>query len=175
MKKLLPAIVLVLGACSGGGASAPADAGSSNSEAPQASEAVESQAAAQSMDEGSKESAASAPGGITLTIGDETWEFDGALCAYYNAPAGEPGSEWNVSYKQGNNQVYVNVDSFGQDVSITDVVDYGSLEWEAAGDAVTINVDGNEITAEGTFTDKAGAEPEREGTLTATCASWYEG
>jgi hypothetical protein len=175
LRKLLPALVLVLGACSGGGASAPADAGSSDSEAPQASEAAESQTAAQSADEGSKESAASAPGGITLTIGDETWEFAGALCASYNAPAGEPGSEWNVSFKEGNNQVYVNFESSDHYVSITDVVDYGSLDWSASGDDVTIEASGNDIHAEGTFRDNVNGAPSQPGTLDATCASWYEG
>lgn len=175
MRKLLPAFVLVLGACSGGGASAPEDAGSSDPTAQPSSEAVESQVATPSPDEGSKESAASAPGGITLTIGDETWEFAGALCATYNAPAGEPGSEWNVSFKEGDNQVYVNVDSIRDYVSITDVVNYGTLQWEAAGADVTIEVSGNDIHAEGTFSDEANGAPSQPGTLDATCASWYEG
>lgn len=175
MKKLLPAILIILGACSSGGASAPAESASGESEAPAASQGAASEAPSPAASEASRESTASAPGGITLTIGDETWEFDGALCAYYNAPAGEPGSEWNVSFKQGNNQVYVNVDSFGQDVSITDVVDYGTLQWVADGDDLMLSVDGNEIHAEGTFRDEAtGADP-MQGTLDATCASWFEG
>lgn len=174
MRKLVPALLLVLAACGGGGASESAEEAASEgattgSEAAQASE----EAPAESAPEAS--AALDAPGSITLTIGDETWEFAGALCATYNAPAGDPGSEWNVSYKEGNNQVYVNVDSFGQDVSITDVVDYGSLQWVADGNDLTIDVSGNDIHAEGTFRDDANGAPSQPGTLDATCASWFEG
>jgi hypothetical protein len=175
MRKLLPALVLVLGACAGGEASAPAAESSapetSQSQAPQASEAVASQGA----DSGSKAPAADVPGGITLTIGDETWDFAGALCAYTNAPAGEAGSEWNVSYLQDDNQVYVNDDSFGQEVSITDVVNYGTFQWVADGDDLMLTVDGNDVHAEGTFRDDATGAPSQYGSLDATCASWFEG
>ena len=119
--------------------------------------------------------ASGTPGEIVLTIGDETWEFTGALCAFRNAPAGEAGSEWNVSMKQGDLQVYVSEDSYGSSVSITDVVNYGTFEWGAEGDAISLNVDGNDITAEGTFTDNAEGNPPTEGTLTATCANWAQG
>ena len=113
--------------------------------------------------------------GITLTIGDETWEFPSALCAYLNAPAGQDGSEWNVSRVHGDLQVYISDDSYGARVSITDIVNYGDLEWVAEGNDVTLNVDGNNITAEGTFTDAVSGFPDREGTLTATCASRHSG
>jgi len=80
-----------------------------------------------------------------------------------------------VSFKEGNLQVYINHDAARDYVSITDVVDYGTFEWSAAGASVTITADGNEITAKGTFTDGAGDGQPTAGTLTATCASWYEG
>ena len=96
-------------------------------------------------------------------------EFPGSLCATDNAPTGEEGSEWNVSFQDGNLPVYINHDAVEDYVSITDPVDYGTFKWSAAGDAVTIVADGNEITA------GAGDGQPTAGTLTATCASWFEG
>lgn len=170
----LSVLLLLAVACGGGNDAEPAadtsaqDTGST----PAGAASVSEDAASEPGD-----SAAPPAGGagITLTIGDETWQFDSALCAYTNAPAGEDGSEWNVSFKQGDLQVYVNQDSYGPSISLTDVVNYGTLEWTAEGDAVTLTVDGNDITGSGTFTDKTGSGLEREGTLTASCANWVQG
>ena len=161
---------VVLGACSSDDSSS-----SARSESVAEGTTTETGNAASTASEVSTSAPVDAPGGITLTIGDETWEFGGALCAYQNAKPGDPESEWNVSFKQDNLQVYVNNDSFGPSVSITDVVNFGTSEWVAEGDAIELTVDGNEITAEGTFTDKAGGGLEREGTLTAECPSWVGG
>ncbi len=40
---------------------------------------------------------------------------------------------------------------------------------------MTIEASGNDIHAEGTFSDEANGAPSQPGTLDATCASWYEG
>ena len=50
-----------------------------------------------------------------------------------------------------------------------------TFDWQAEGDAISVSIDGLVVTAEGTFTDAAVGLPDREGTLTATCPSWYEG
>ena len=103
---------------------------------------------------------------ITLTVGSEMWEFDGALCAFYNAEPGQPGSEWNVSFTDDGGQIYADVTG-----------DYPALSygvWSAEGDAVVFAYDGDTITAEATFQNDDGL-PAEEGTFTATCASWYSG
>lgn len=170
---LITPLLLALGACSGEDTPQTADADT-------ASQATQTPAddrvtATEAGDDSGAAGAAggSGSGGITLRIGAETWEFDNALCAYTNAPAGEPGSEWNVSSTKDDYQVYVNEDSFGPRVSIADVIDFGSMEWVSEGNAVTLTVDGNDITAEGTFTDLNGDQ--QDGTLSATCPSWVEG
>lgn len=175
MRRLLvaSAVPLMLGliGCSGTGTPAGSASATDVGQASQPADTTEVQPSEpQDSPQSTPAGAAPGAGSITLAIGDETWEFGGALCAYQGAPAGEPGSEWNVSFKEGNNQVYVSDDSYGPRVSITDVVDVGALEWVAEGDAVTLTVDGNDISATGSFTDLTGEQ--QDGTLTATCPSW---
>jgi hypothetical protein len=174
MKKLLLVVVLVASACSSGGTTGTtdqADTGSSDTQATTTTAAAQSQTTTTA-----KQPATSSPGHITLTIGDQTWEFDGALCAYSGATPGESGSEWNVSKVQDDLQVYINDDATGRYISVANIKDYGTFQWEAHGDAVAVlTVDGNDITGEGTFSDMAGDGPATEGSVTATCPSWYKG
>jgi hypothetical protein len=160
-----------LGACSS--AEEPTSAGSDGAVGQAAEPPADTGASPQAPQDSAAPPATTTSGSITLTIGEETWAFDSALCAYANAPAGEPGSEWNVSSTKGDNQVYVSDDSYGPRVSIADVANPGSMEWVAEGDAVTLTVAGSEISAEGSFTDLSGLQ--QDGTLRATCASWVEG
>ena len=161
---------MALGGCGGGEDDPEPDIVDSAA----AVEAAES-AGASATDAAAEAGGADAPGEISLTIGDETWDFGGALCAYTGAPAGEDGSEWNVSFVQDDLQVYISVDGYGPLVSVTNIVDYGTLGWEATGDAVELTVSGNDISGTGTFSDQFGSEDEMEGSVTATCASWVEG
>jgi hypothetical protein len=175
MKKLALLLALVLSACSGGGSTgttAEQDTGSSDTQATTTTEAMETTTTTEaSQSSGSAESAH-----ITLTIGEDTWEFDGALCAYADATPGKDGSQWNVSKVQDDLQVYINDDKFGRYISISNIKDYGTFQWEANGDAVTeLTVDGNAIAGKGTFSDLAGDGPATDGSVTATCSSWLEG
>ena len=173
----------MVAACGGGApsevaeeATAPPEAAST--QAPAATEAPATADGNGASDATAPPANGSGSGHITLTVGDETWEFDGALCAYYGAPAGEAGSEWNVSFKQNDLQVYINQDSTGPSVELTNVVDYGSLRWSSAGDAVQLTVNGNDISATGSFTDEsdgaANGGAASDGTLEASCASWLD-
>lgn len=147
-------------------------AGCSSDEALPAADADdEAERTTQSVDPGDV-GEPSSQGSISLTIGDETWDFAGAQCASANGTPGQPAAEWNVSSISGDLQVYVSVDDFGPRVSLSDIADVGAMEWVAEGDAVTIAVDGDTVTASGTFTDLTGAE--QAGTLAATCSSWAE-
>jgi hypothetical protein len=73
--------------------------------------------------------------------------------------------------------VYVSEDSFGVLVQITDIANGGNPEfnWEAGGEAISLSVDGNDVTATGEFTDMVGGSGPTEGTLVATCPSWVNG
>ena len=159
MKKLFVVCALILAAC-GGGADDDVDASGGESTSP----TTAAQTGASDAPAGGTGGDA-IPGSITLTIGSENYEFDGANCARYNAEPGEDGSEWNVSYKLDGEQVYADV-----------TADYPSLTfagWSAEGPAVVFEYQGDTITAEGTFQHDDGRT--ETGTLSATCASWYSG
>jgi hypothetical protein len=116
-------------------------------------------------------------GGIVLTIGNETWQLDGALCAFTGPNPGEEGSEWNVSNVKDGAQVYVSEDSFGPLVQYADISNGGdpTFNWETAEDGLSISVTGNDISASGQFTDSVGGMGPIAGTLSATCPGWAEG
>jgi len=147
----------------------------SDQESPPATETPAAEPAEEPTEEPADEPAAAGGTAITMSIGDETWEFPAALCAYVNAPAGEAGSEWNVSHVNNGLQVYVADDEFGTLVSVADIENGGNptVSWEAIGDAVEISVNGNQVTASGTFTDGVNGGT-AQGTLTATCPDWYD-
>lgn len=129
----------------------------------------------ESADEPADEPAPAGNIAITMSIGDETWEFPAALCAYKYAPAGEAGSEWNVSHVDNGLQVYIADDEFGTLVSVADIENGGNptVSWEAIGDAVEITVKGNDVTASGTFSDGVNGGT-AQGTLIATCPDWFD-
>lgn len=170
VRKLLIVCVVVLGACGGGDTTESDQGGSADTPTTQAqASSGDDQSAATeppSTEAPADAGGSSNEGSITLTIGDETFEFDGALCAYYNAEPGQPGSEWNVSFTDDGGQVYADVTG-----------DYPALSygpWSAEGADVVFAYDGDTITAEATFQNDNGL-PAEEGTFSATCASWYSG
>jgi hypothetical protein len=177
MKKLLMALVLVLAACGGGESATDTDPDTPDVEttSDQASPPETQAPAEEPADEPADEPAPADEVAITMTIGDETWEFPAALCAYKYAPAGEAGSEWNVSHINNGLQVYVADDEFGTLVSVADIDNGGNptVSWEAIGDSVEITVNSNDVTASGTFTDGVGGGT-AQGTLTATCPDWFD-
>ena len=180
IRYLLVVLTVVLAACGGGdtadtGEDAASDTPETAATQPPASEATAAEAP-QTTEAPPDEPAASAgAAAITLTIGDDSWEFPAAFCAYYNAPAGEADSEWNVSHVHNGLQVYIADDEFGTLASVADIENGGNptVSWEAIGDAVQITVNGNDVSATGTFTDGVNGGT-AEGTLTATCPSWLD-
>lgn len=187
MKKLLVVVVLVLAACGGSDtADPPVDepitAGTAATAATAATTIDNSTTAAPPTEETQPpttqaSSASSGSAGIVLTIGDDTWEFDRALCAFTGPKPGEEGSEWNVSNVKDGAQVYVSDDSFGPLVQYADISNGGNPEfnWEAGADGLSISVAGNDISVVGEFTDSVGGTGPIAGTLSATCPDWFEG
>lgn len=172
MKRLaiLLALALMIAAC--GGEDTSSEPESDEATTTTAGATQDTQAPA---DEQAEEPTSAGDIAITLTIGDETWEFPGSLCAFYNAPAGEAGSEWNVSYTEDGLQVYASGDDFGESLSIDDIENGGNptVSWEASNDEVDLTVDGNDISGTGTFTDNVNDGSE-EGTFEARCNDWYD-
>jgi hypothetical protein len=180
MKKLLLVVALVLAACGGSDAAdSPADepttTGADTTVNDSTTAAPETEETQPPTTEGSNPPSGSA--GIVLTIGDETWQFDGALCAFIGPNPGVEGSEWNVSNVKDGAQVYVSEDSFGPLVQYADISNGGNptFNWEAGADGLLISVAGNEITVSGQFTDSVGGTGPIAGTLSATCPGWAEG
>ncbi|NNL96775.1 MAG: hypothetical protein HKO63_01100 [Acidimicrobiia bacterium] len=171
------ALAMVVAACGGSESSDPPDTTAGASPTTVGASPEGTQPPTTEAESSDTPPAAGQPGGIVLTIGDETWEFGSAQCAFYNASPGSDGSEWNVSNIKDGLQVYVNVDPFETSVTIADIANGGSptLSWEAVDDAVSLTVDGDSISAQGTFTDNVGGSGPTEGTLEAECADWFEG
>lgn len=177
MHMVILALAMVAAACGGSELADPVDTTAGGTQTTVAAGSEGTQPSTTQAENSDAPPAQDQPGGIVLTIGDQTWEFGSAQCAFYNAQPGSDGSEWNVSNIKDGLQVYVNVDSFETSVTIADIANGGSptLSWGAVDDAVSVTVNGDEISAQGTFTDKVGGSGPTEGTLTAKCASWFEG
>lgn len=179
LKKILVilALAMVAAACGGSESSDPVDTTAGGTPTTVAAGSDGTQAPTTQAAESDTPPAANQPGGIVLTIGDQVWEFPGAQCAFYNARAGDDGSEWNVSNVQDGLQVYVYVTPSVAEVTIDDITNGGNptVSWIAGGDAVSLTVDGDDIVAEGTFTDNVGGSAPTAGKLEASCASWFEG
>ena len=181
MKKLLLIVALVLAAC-GGSDTAETTANDPTTTAPDAAPDNNTTAAPnteETQPPPTTEGSSPSPGsiGIVLTIGDETWEFDGALCAYVGAVPGEDGSEWNVSNVKDGAQVYVSDDSFGPLVQFADISNGGdpTFNWESEADGLEILVVANDITVTGQFANSVDGTGPIAGTLTATCPGWAQG
>lgn len=174
MKWLAMALALALTIAACGGSNPASESGSDDAPASTAGATQDTQTPNDDP-EPAEEPAPAGDIAITLTIGDETWEFPGSLCAFYNAPAGDPGSEWNVSYTQDGLQVYAADDEFGKLLSVDDIENGGNptVSWEASHDAVDITVDGNSISATGTFTDNVNGGT-AEGTFEGHCNDWFD-
>jgi len=175
------------------------DDDSGSTSAPQSDAPADSNAADDDEDEAeSQQGGPSGPGSASLTIGDETWEFDAFSCAFGHEATSSDifsfSSDARGVHSSGARvQMQANIeDETGQgryegegvlyEVHIDDIDDFDdpSVGWRstnsvgftgASGDTV-IRIDGDNLTAEGLFdsslTDEFELEP---GTLTATCGS----
>ena len=179
MRKLLVVVALVLAACGGSDAADPPAADPTTTAAATTGDASTTAAPETQATEAPTTEATNPPSGspeIVLTIGDETWEFDRAFCAFMGGTPGEEGSEWNVTNLGSDAQVYVADDEFGVLVSYADISNGGNpdFNWEAEPNGLSIDVNGNDVTVSGQFTDSVAGTGPIAGTLTATCSGWAE-
>lgn len=120
-------------------------------------------------------------GHATITIGDETWEFDSVLCTVGPAETGREDTEFVLSSIQDGLQLDATINTeFGHSISLNDIEDfenpsvsYGFTDFGAVtgGEvAEVIQVDGKDVYAEaGFYDDTSESFEEIPGTLTATC------
>lgn len=130
---------------------------------------------AERTDGGSDVSAAAGGGSATLTVGDQTYEFDRARCAFGSEETGRDDTEFVLSAIQDGLQLDATINTrFGHVVSLDDIEDFENprVGWSAGGPGSDageiIQVDGRRVSVEATFTDEVSGDT-AEGTLSAVC------
>lgn len=176
----LAVVGLVLAAC-GGGESTTTDVVGSEQQVEDAQDLVDdAQGTAEDVEEMAEEMAddledlqeAVGGGSATLVVGEQTWTFDGLLCAFGEEQIGQEGAEFNMSAIQDGLQLYASIDSFGESVSLNDIEDFEnpSVALEAFPGDAEIVLDGKNVSATASFVDDTSDSFEKvEGTMEATC------
>jgi hypothetical protein len=169
------AIAAVLAACgSSGGSAAPKPAGGSGS--------TDSSSASGNTASGQGR------GTATLTVGDETWEFDTVMCAFGTDETKNKDWDFSLSAIQDGLQLSVSGGApggqYGDSISLNDIQDFEnpSVAWEGPFVSVgtgqqtpsdVLEIDGKSVTASVDFADSrsdaAAPNVGVAGTLDATC------
>lgn len=112
-------------------------------------------------------------GSASLTVGDETWDFDGVLCAFGPDEIGQEGAEFVLSAVADSVQFYLSIDEFGHSASIHDVENFEdpTVSWDSDMNADGfITVSGKEASGEVGFVDYESELMESvPGSFQATC------
>ncbi len=112
-------------------------------------------------------------GSASLTIGEETWNFDGVLCAFGPDEIGQEGAEFVLSAIADGVQFYLSIDEFGHSASIHDVENFEdpTVSWDSDMNADEfITVSGKEASGEVGFVDYESDLMESvPGSFDATC------
>lgn len=178
------ALILAAAACGGGEAdpevatdfpdttlALPADADEAIEQAEDLAEDAEEMA--EDMAENLEEQQAAQGGGsATLTVGDQTWDFESVLCAFGEDEIGQEGAELVVSSLQDGLQFYVSIDSFGHMVSLDDISDFEnpSVSLSTFGSDNFIQVDGKNISGDAGFMDSNSDSMDTvDGSFEVTC------
>jgi hypothetical protein len=111
-----------------------------------------------------------------MTIGDETWTFERAMCAYYDAQPGQAGSRWNVSGLQGTFsspelQAYLNWEDPDTYLHIDDFTT--GEGWRADKATIKVDLNGDQVIATASFSH-SGTGDIADGKFSATCLSWVD-
>lgn len=128
------------------------------------------------------------PGNATLTIGDQVWEFDNFICAFgpentesdtFSFTTDSRGEfdgvrvQMQVTIADETSEGRVEGSGTVHRINFDDISDFEnpSIDWSMGREAGAIRIDGNSVTAEGTFDDglTEGVREEIPGTFEATC------
>lgn len=176
------ALALLLTACGGGSEDGTVDdavaevsaAGDALASAAAEGSEEDMEAAQQDLEESVEDMADSleaqqSGGSATLTVGDETWTFDGVLCAFGEDEIGQEGAEFVLSAIADGVQFYLDISSFGHMATINDIENFEnpSVNWESEGDDFII-LSGKDASGESSFIDYDTMET-ADGSFEATC------
>lgn len=104
---------------------------------------------------GRKTGGGAGSGSARITVGDSTWDFANAQCAFGEEAIGVPGAVANGAASQNGLSLYVSDDGDGRTyIELADLKDLDNgINWttEHGGDGPTIKVDGKRITSEAEF------------------------
>lgn len=123
------------------------------------------------VDELTETQAEQGGGSASLTVGDQTYEFDSVLCAFGEDEIGQEGAEFVLSAIADGTQFYVSIDSFGHSVSLDDIEDFEnpSVSLASQGDDF-IEIDGRSASGDAEFLDGTSEGFDTQpGSFEATC------
>jgi hypothetical protein len=111
-------------------------------------------------------------GSATLTVGGETYSFDGALCAF-DSETGNEDFDFSLSAIGGGMQLSVDSGpTYGDNITLDDIEDFDnpSVGWSSDGDGF-LTIDGLNVAAETDFVDTTDEtlQTKEKGKLVATC------
>lgn len=110
-------------------------------------------------------------GSASLTVGDQTYQFDSVLCAFGEDEIGQEGAEFVLSAIADGTQLYFSIDSFGHSVSLDDIEDFENPRVSLAsfGDDF-IQIDGRSASGDAEFMDSTSDSLDLiAGSFEATC------
>ncbi len=111
-------------------------------------------------------------GTATLTVGNDTYSFDSALCAFDSETGNE---DFTFSLSAIGDGMQLSVDSgptYGDNITLDDIEDFDNpkVGWSSDGDGF-LTIDGLDVSAEADFIDTTDEtlQTVEKGELTATC------
>ncbi len=177
---LVAALMLVAASCGSDDAedaveAATDDVAEATDDVAEAIESGDEQSAADAVDdlvdELEEKQEAEGGGSASLTVGGQTYTFDGVLCAFGEEETGQVDAEFVLSAIANGTQLYFSIDQFGHSVSLNDIEDFEnpSVSWDSRGEEF-IQLDGRSASGEvGFVDDTAEGQDTQPGTFEGTC------
>ncbi len=170
---LVAALMLVAASCGTDDAEDAVEA--ETDDVAEATESDEEQSAVDAVDdlvdELEEQQEAEGGGSASLTVGGQTYTFDGVLCAIGEEETGQVDAVFVLSAIANGTQLYFSIDQFGHSVSLNDIEDFEnpSVSWDSRGEEF-IQLDGRSASGEvGFVDDTAEGQDTQPGTFEGTC------